>query len=178
MIKEGIKPNGYTVSSILKVCRDLECCYCGRMVHGLAIKCGIDGCMYVENVLLDMYATCSHSMNYAGMVFQGIKVKNVVGWTTMIARFTDRGDGLTGLRVFQQMLKEEVELRTYSCSIAIRACASVKLNKFGKQIHAAVVKHGFSSSLPVELESLAQHMNGLCEVSIEDHLLYNMEDGT
>ncbi|RZC88273.1 hypothetical protein C5167_016094 [Papaver somniferum] len=150
MIKEGINPNGYTVSSILKVCRELECCYRGRMVHGLAIKCSIDGCMYVENVLLDMYATCSHNMNYACMVFQGIKVENVVGWTTMIARFTDRGDGLTGLRIFQQMLKqEEVELSPYSCSIAIRACASVKMKKLGKQMHAAVVKYGFSSSLPV-----------------------------
>lgn len=29
-----------------------------------------------------------------------------------------------------------------------------------------------------ELESLAQHMNGSCEVSMEDHLLYDMQDGT
>ncbi|OVA16724.1 Pentatricopeptide repeat [Macleaya cordata] len=149
MKREGIEPNEFTISSVLKACREMECCYCGAMVHGLAIKYGMDGCMYVENALMDMYATCSHSMDDACMVFERIQEKNAVTWTTMIARYTDRGDGLAGLRVFQRMLQEEVELSTFSCSIAIRSCASIRSHTFGKQIHAAVVKHGFNSNLPV-----------------------------
>ncbi|KAF8401276.1 hypothetical protein HHK36_012209 [Tetracentron sinense] len=149
MTREGMYPNAFTVSSVLKACKGMESCSCGAMVHGLALKHGMEGCMYVENSLMDMYATCSVSMEDACMVFQHIHAKNAVSWTTMISGYTHRGDGHGGLRVFQRMLQEEVELNPFSCSIAIRACSSIGFLSFGKQIHAAVVKHGFESILPV-----------------------------
>lgn len=37
----------------------------------------------------------------------------------------------------------------FNISIAIRACASIGSQVFGKQIHAAVCKHGFESNIPV-----------------------------
>ncbi|KAK9293301.1 hypothetical protein L1049_021293 [Liquidambar formosana] len=47
------------------------------------------------------------------------------------------------------MLREEAELNPFSFSIAVRACASTGSHTLGNQIHAAVVKHGFESNLPV-----------------------------
>ncbi|KAK9293351.1 hypothetical protein L1049_021343 [Liquidambar formosana] len=57
---------------------------CGALVHGLALKHGADGCMYVDNALMDMYATCCVSMDDACMVFRDIHEKNAVTWTTLI----------------------------------------------------------------------------------------------
>lgn len=45
--------------------------------------------------------------------------------------------------------QEGVEMNPYSFSIAVRACASTGWVSFGKLIHAAVIKHGFGSNLPV-----------------------------
>lgn len=37
----------------------------------------------------------------------------------------------------------------FSFSIAVRACASIGSGNLGKQVHAAVINHGFESNLPV-----------------------------
>uniref|UniRef100_A0A2P2QM51 Pentatricopeptide repeat-containing protein n=1 Tax=Rhizophora mucronata TaxID=61149 RepID=A0A2P2QM51_RHIMU len=47
------------------------------------------------------------------------------------------------------MLLEGAESDPYSFSIAIRACASISSLNYGKQLHAAMVKLGFESNLPV-----------------------------
>ncbi|CAK9174306.1 unnamed protein product [Ilex paraguariensis] len=142
-------PNDFTLSSSLKACKGMKSLSCGTLVHGLAIKDGMDGRLYVDNALLDMYAMCSVSMDEACMVFHNITVKNAVSWTTLITGYTHRGDGYGGLQVFKQMLSEEAEQNPFSFSIAVRACASVGSYTYGKQIHAAVTKHGFESNIPV-----------------------------
>ncbi|KAI5326289.1 hypothetical protein L3X38_035363 [Prunus dulcis] len=149
MVRNEMEPNAFTFSSVLKACKGMKALSCGALVHGGAIKQGMQGSIYVENALMDMYATCCASMDDACMVFNDIHEKNDVSWTTLITGFTHRGNGYSGLQVFRQMLLEEAELNPFSFSIAIRACASIGSHTFGKQIHSAVIKHGFESNLPV-----------------------------
>lgn len=104
MVENGMEPNCFTLSSALKACKGMKALSYGALVHGLAIKHGAEGSMYVDNALLDMYATCCASMDEACMVFQDIHAKNAVSWTTLITGYTHRGDGYGGLRVFKQML--------------------------------------------------------------------------
>ncbi|KAK9139139.1 hypothetical protein Scep_008820 [Stephania cephalantha] len=152
MKREGgvVEPNAFTMSSVLKACKNMESYTCGAMVHGLAIKYGVNGSLYVEHTLMDMYATCSDSMDDAWLVFETIQVKNSVSWTTMIAGYAHRGDGYAAVRVLRRMLQQEgMELNDFNCSIAIKACASIESYIMGRQIHGAAVKHGVESSIPV-----------------------------
>ncbi|KAK7278033.1 hypothetical protein RJT34_23055 [Clitoria ternatea] len=150
MLRHGVQPNAFTVSAVLKTCKALKALSCGKLAHGLAIKIGTQGSsIYVDNALMDMYATCCDSMGHARMVFEDIITKNDVSWTTLITGYTHRGDAYAGLRVFRQMLLEEGELSSFSFSIAVRACASIGSDILGKQVHAAVINHGFVSNLPV-----------------------------
>ncbi|KAL7119935.1 hypothetical protein ACP275_02G092200 [Erythranthe tilingii] len=145
----GVQPNEYTFSSVLKACKNMASLSCGALVHGLALKHGVLGKIYVENALMDMYGTCCDGMERACAVFEEIRVKNSVSWTTLIAGYTHLGDGNGGLKVFRQMLVEEAELNPYNVSIAIKACASIGSQAYGKQIHATVFKRGFETSIPV-----------------------------
>ncbi|KAK1584290.1 hypothetical protein Q3G72_031587 [Acer saccharum] len=145
----AVDPNEYTVSTVLKASRSMKSLLYGTLVHGLAVKRGLEGSLYVDNALIDMYATCCDCMDNAWMVFKGIKLKNDVSWTTLITGYTHIGDGYGGLRVFRHMILEEVKLNPYSFSIAVRACASTGWLVFGKLMHAAVTKHGFGSNIPV-----------------------------
>ncbi|GAV80995.1 PPR domain-containing protein/PPR_2 domain-containing protein [Cephalotus follicularis] len=149
MLKTEIDPNAYTMSNVLKACKGMNRLAFGALVHGMAIKHGIQGSIYVDNALMDMYATCGASMDKACMVFLHLKERNAVSWTTMIAGYTHRGDGHGGLQIFRQMLREEAELNPYSFSIAVRACTSIGSLAFGQQIHTAVTKCGLESNLPV-----------------------------
>ncbi|KAF9600717.1 hypothetical protein IFM89_011404 [Coptis chinensis] len=103
--KEDVQLNAFTVSSVLKACRGMGVVLCGSMVHGLAVKNGVDGNMYVQNALMDMYATCSAAMSEACTVFEMIRVKNDMSWTTMIASYTHKGDGYAALKVFKRMVQ-------------------------------------------------------------------------
>ena len=104
MLKAGVEPNAFTLSSVLKACKGMKALSCGTLVHGLAIKIGIEGSLYVDNALLDMYATCCSSMHNAHMIFEDINVKNAVSWTTLITGYTHKGDAYGGLQVFRQMI--------------------------------------------------------------------------
>ncbi|KAG9457756.1 hypothetical protein H6P81_002264 [Aristolochia fimbriata] len=148
MKREGVEPNAYTISNVLKACKAMEWRSRGAGVHGLAIKSGFDGSMYVENALVDLYATCRGSLNDACSIFERMKVKTAVSWTTMIAGYTRQGEGYTGIQAFRQML-QDTELNPFNCSIAIKACASVGSAFLGKQIHAATTTSGLDSNLIV-----------------------------
>ncbi|KAI8531726.1 hypothetical protein RHMOL_Rhmol11G0158000 [Rhododendron molle] len=142
-------PNAFTMSSALKACKGMNSLSCGGLVHGMVVKFGLEGCLYVDNAVLDLYATCCATMVEACVVFGGIREKNSVSWTTLIAGYTHRGDGYSGLQAFRQMLLEEAETNAFSFSIAGRACASIGSHTTGRQIHAAVIKQGYESNTPV-----------------------------
>lgn len=104
MMRCEVEPNEFTISSVLKASKAIKCVLYGALVHGVAIKKGLEGSMYVDNALMDMYATCCVFMDDACMVFKDMKIKNAVSWTILITGYTHRGDGCGGLRVFKQML--------------------------------------------------------------------------
>ncbi|GMG99791.1 hypothetical protein Nepgr_001631 [Nepenthes gracilis] len=149
MLRAGVKPNEFTMSSALKACKGMKYCTLGALVHGFAIKHGLVGFIYVDNALIDIYASRSVGMDEACMVFRDIYSKNSVSWTTLITGYTHHGDGYGALRVFQQMFSDEAELSPFTFSIAIRACASIGFSALGRQIHAMIIKYGLESNIPV-----------------------------
>ena len=104
MVNKGVNPNAFTLSNVLKACKSMQCLACGGLVHGIAIKLGLEGSLYVDNALMDMYATCCVSMEDACSVFRDMKEKNMVTWTTLITGYTHRGDVYGGLQFFREML--------------------------------------------------------------------------
>ncbi|WCJ26888.1 Tetratricopeptide repeat (TPR)-like superfamily protein [Euphorbia peplus] len=134
MLRSNVRPNAYSVSSVLKACKGMKRVFLGGLVHGYSMKCGILGFIYVDNGLLDMYGSCCVTMKEACEVFGSIEVKNEVSWTSLISGFTHRGLGRHALQIFRQMLEEEGECNPYSLSIAVRACASTGSQKYGKQV--------------------------------------------
>lgn len=66
MLKTEVKPNAFTMSSVLKACKGMNALSCGRLVHGMTVKLGIEGSFYVDNALLDMYANCCSDMDMPG----------------------------------------------------------------------------------------------------------------
>lgn len=103
MLRNGVEPNAFTISNVLKACKSMKSLSSGTLVHGLAIKVGTEGSLYVNNALIDMYGSCD-SIDDARMVFEYINSKNGVSWTTLITGYTQRGDAYSGLQLFRRML--------------------------------------------------------------------------
>nr|XP_043612768.1 putative pentatricopeptide repeat-containing protein At1g56570 [Erigeron canadensis] len=184
MMRESFDPpNAFTFSTVFKACKGMKSLSCGGSAHGLGLKHGFVGCnnsIYVDNALLDMYATCCVTMDNACLIFREICLKNQVSWTTLIAGFTHRDDGLSALQIFREMLMEETEQSAYSFSIAIRACAGVGSHTYGKQIHASVIKHGFDLNIPVMNSILDMYCKCNCfqEAEVCFNGMYEKDDIT
>ncbi|CAH9141127.1 unnamed protein product [Cuscuta epithymum] len=156
----GVQPNEFTFSSTLKACKGMKSPSCGALVHGLALKHGNHGSLYVANALLDIYSTLFTTMDEACELFSEISEKNDVTWTTMIAGYTHRGYGYCGLQTFKQMILEGVMPNAFTFSIAISASTSISPCSCGKHLHAAVIKHGFDFNVPVMNSILDMYCRG------------------
>lgn len=104
MLRGEKRPNEFSLSSVLKICKAMKDLDCGKLVHCLALKLGLEESMYVENALMDLYATLGLSMYDACTIFCNMGEKTAVSWTTLIAGYTHRGDGYSAFALFRQML--------------------------------------------------------------------------
>ncbi|KAJ6747923.1 REPEAT-CONTAINING PROTEIN putative-RELATED [Salix koriyanagi] len=70
MLRIGLKPNQFTLASLLKAASGVGSTDVlqGRQLHGLCLKCGYDSNVYVSCAILDMYARCDH-LEEAQLIF-------------------------------------------------------------------------------------------------------------
>eukprot|EP01018_Ginkgo_biloba_P006956 Gb_01592 [translate_table: standard] len=174
---DGVKPDNFTFSIVVKACAGLADLKQGRQVHAHFIRAGFESDNVVKSALVDMYAKCG-SVENAHQIFDKMTNRNVVSWTAMIAGFAQNGflddaqklfcqmpkpdtvtwtaliagyaqngDGVNALKFFSRMLMAGVRLDHFALSSALRACATLAALEHGKQVHAQVVGTGFESSV-------------------------------
>ncbi|XP_059077803.1 pentatricopeptide repeat-containing protein At2g13600 [Cryptomeria japonica] len=104
MQHEGIEPNHYTYSSIIKACASLgqKALDRGRYVHDLILRTGFELDVVVMNALVDMYAKCG-SIWDARQVFDKMSERNVVSWNSMIVGYCQKGNVGEAMKLFSQM---------------------------------------------------------------------------
>ncbi|KAG8644740.1 hypothetical protein MANES_11G160300v8 [Manihot esculenta] len=145
MSREGIRPNDYTISTILAaqpVISPFE-------VHAQAIKSNYEKSPSVGTALLDAYVMLGNIVG-ASKVFERIDEKDIVAWSAMVAGYAQMGDTEGSVKIFIQMVKDGVEPNEYTFSSVINACCSpTAAVEQGKQLHAWSIKLRFNDALCV-----------------------------
>ena len=98
-------PNIITIASILPACTGLKALRLGKAIHGIAVKHGIVGNVYVEGSVIDMYSKCG-SYDYAEKVFAKAENKNTAMWNEMIAAYVNEGKVEDALGLLRSMQKD------------------------------------------------------------------------
>ncbi|OAY52024.1 pentatricopeptide repeat-containing protein At5g16860 [Manihot esculenta] len=149
----GSKPNEVTLVSLLSGCASVGALLHGKEIHCYAIKCilNFDNSDPRDehsaiNAIIDMYTKCK-SIDVGRAIFDSIlpKDRNVVTWTTMIGGYSQHGEANDALELFSQMLKEDrsVKPNAFTISCALMACARLAALRFGRQIHAYVLRNKY-----------------------------------
>ncbi|XP_021289394.1 pentatricopeptide repeat-containing protein At4g33170-like [Herrania umbratica] len=114
----------------------------GKQLHCQLISSGYRLCTFLTNHLLNMYSKCGQ-LDYSVKLFEKMSQRNLVSWTAMVTGFSQNLYYLEAVTTFSQMRIAGENPTQFAFSSVIKACASVGLVEFGKQIHCLALKFGF-----------------------------------
>ncbi|XP_022149927.1 pentatricopeptide repeat-containing protein At5g56310-like isoform X2 [Momordica charantia] len=142
MNRNSILPNNYTFPFLLKSLSDFNDLVGGQSVHTHVVKWGFVSDVYVQNSLMDVYASCGR-MGLCRKVFDEMPQRDVVSWTVLIMGY--RG-GLMfddALVAFEHMQYAGVEPNCVTMVNALAACAGYGAIEMGVWIHEFVKRRGW-----------------------------------
>ena len=141
---DGVKLDGYTVSSLLPLCGTKNWPDHGREIHCYVVKNEFDGDLGSDVrfgcCLIDMYSKSDRVVE-ARSVFDKMKSRNVYTWTAIINGYADNGDSDEALSLFRDMkVKDGIEPNRVSLVSVLPACNSNASLMGGKQIHGFAIR--------------------------------------
>jgi pentatricopeptide repeat protein len=121
MIREGIVLDVVVMVSLLHACAHLSRLNHGRSIHACAIRRIYSLPLALGNALMDMYVKCG-AFEYARMIFDSMRYRDVISWTTLIL-----GNGLNGnvdeaLCLFDDMSTEGIKPNSVTFLGVLSAC--------------------------------------------------------
>ncbi|GAV90819.1 UPF0016 domain-containing protein/PPR domain-containing protein/PPR_2 domain-containing protein, partial [Cephalotus follicularis] len=168
----GVRPNQFTLSSVLKCCSNFSQLKLGKEVHGWILRNGIGLDLVLENSILDLYVKCE-IYDYVRRVFESMKEKDSASWNIMLGAYLHIRDieksldlfrslpykddaswntildgliqigfGDTALEILYQMVESGNVFNEVTYSIALKLASSTCNMELGKQIHGCVVRFG------------------------------------
>ncbi|RXH68917.1 hypothetical protein DVH24_031250 [Malus domestica] len=102
MEKTGALPTSVTLVSVISACSKLKNLDAGKQVHKYVKDCLIKPDLVLGNALVDMYVACGE-MHVALEIFEKMKTKDVISWTTIVKGFASSGQVDLARSYFDEM---------------------------------------------------------------------------
>ncbi|GLT35689.1 hypothetical protein SLA2020_101200 [Shorea laevis] len=185
----GHKGDNFTFPFVLKSCADLSSIWMGKCVHAQSLRIGIEFDFYIATSLIDMYVKCgeirdahklfdrmsvrdvsSWNTLVAGYMKQGeisiaedlfvrTPCKSIFSWTVMISGYTQNGLAEQALRLFDEMLREDSEVKPNWVTImsVLPACSHSASLERGSQIHDYANRIDLGSNVSVQTALVAMY---------------------
>ncbi|KAL6341743.1 hypothetical protein AAG906_037987 [Vitis piasezkii] len=144
--RSGSPTDGSSLSCVLKVCGCLFDRIVGKQVHCQCIKCGFVEDVSVGTSLVDMYMK-TESVEDGEIVFDEMRVKNVVSWTSLLAGYRQNGLNEQALKLFSQMQLEGIKPNPFTFAAVLGGLAADGAVEKGVQVHTMVIKSGLDSTI-------------------------------
>lgn len=153
----GVSLDAHTFPCVLKSCGALSKPRLGAEIHGMAIKCGYGGLVFVSNALISMYAKCN-DLDGARLLFDSMHEKeDIVSWNSIILAHAAEGRFLDALALFRRMQEVDVARNTYTLVAALQACENPAFVKQGMEMHAVILKSNYYADVYVANALIAMY---------------------
>lgn len=146
MEERGVRANSQTFLWLLEGCLNSGSFSDGWKLHGKILKMGFYAEVILCERLMDFYLAFG-DLDNAVKMFDEMSVRSLSCWNKILHRFV--ADKLTGCvtRLFQRMMKENVEPDEKTFAGVLRGCSGTAVYfRFVEQIHAKTITHGFETS--------------------------------
>ncbi|XP_027330759.1 pentatricopeptide repeat-containing protein At1g08070, chloroplastic [Abrus precatorius] len=140
MQEANVSPNQSTMVSVLSACGHLGSLELGNWVGSWIRDNGLGSDLHLTNALIDMYSKCG-KIDTAREFFDGIQIKDVISWNTMIGGYSYLNFYGEALALFELMLRSNVTPNDVTFLAILPACACLGALDLGKWVHAYIDKN-------------------------------------
>ncbi|RZB94382.1 Pentatricopeptide repeat-containing protein [Glycine soja] len=139
MLLQNVQPDEIAILAVLSACADLGALQLGEWIHNYIEKHNnkLRKTVPLCNSLIDMYAK-SGDISKARQLFQNMKHKTIITWTTVISGLALHGFGKEALDVFSCMEKARVKPNEVTLIAVLSACSHVGLVELGRNIFTSM----------------------------------------
>ncbi|KAG7530075.1 Pentatricopeptide repeat [Arabidopsis thaliana x Arabidopsis arenosa] len=139
--KKRMEIDEMMLGSILRACSVLKSMLIVKEIHCHILRKGLLDTV-IQNELVDVYGKC-RNMGYATRVFESIKGKDVVSWTSMISSSALNGNENEAVELFRRMAETGLSADSVALLCILSAAASLSALKKGREIHGYLLRKGF-----------------------------------
>ncbi|KAL1203686.1 Pentatricopeptide repeat-containing protein [Cardamine amara subsp. amara] len=137
MLRDGVRPNVYTYSSVLRACNGM---FDVRMLHCGIIKEGLESDVFVRSALIDVFAKLGKPED-ALSVFDEMVTGDAIVWNSIIGGFSQNSKSDVALELFKRMKRAGFIAEQATLTSVLRACTGLALLELGMQAHVHIVKY-------------------------------------
>ncbi|MQM14018.1 hypothetical protein Taro_046946 [Colocasia esculenta] len=136
--EDGLKPNGFTVVSVLPACSFFACLRKGQALHAYVIRNGLERSVVIGSALVSMYSRCGDP-DHAYVVFNSFEdQQNVVVWTSMIEAFSINGKFDAAFNLFRSMQDRRLKPNSITLLVILYTCSHGGFVREGWEIFEAM----------------------------------------
>ncbi|KAI3714198.1 hypothetical protein L1987_72794 [Smallanthus sonchifolius] len=144
MQKSKIEPDAVTLVNLLQVCKHFANPLNCRCIHTVILRKNHELNELIINTLIDLYAECN-LICFAEKVFNLMKIRDTVSWSTMIAAFTHCGLPDEAIKVFNKMMQTQKKPNAVTVLNLIEACSYYSEMKRPKSVHGIAIRLGLAT---------------------------------
>ncbi|WOG93275.1 hypothetical protein DCAR_0312556 [Daucus carota subsp. sativus] len=148
MVIRGIKPNQSTFLSIITACSNLGDIRQGKFIHGYVIRHNFESNTDIANQVIYMYAKC-HFIDCARKVFNRLKRKDLVSWTSMMMGYVNDGHADEAMYLFCLMQGDGVLPDSVTLICLLQAFTQLKYFSLAKEVHSFMYRVCMENEIPV-----------------------------
>lgn len=168
MQMDGVKPDKYTLVTLLTGCAQLGALEQGEWIHGYLKESGIRIDAVVGTALIEMYAKCG-CLEKSLQIFYLLNQKDTASWTSVICALAINGNIDKALELFSEMIQVGIRPDDITFVGVLSACS-----------HGGLVEEGrmhFDSMTKVhQIEPKLEHYGCLVDLLGRAGLLEEAED--
>ncbi|KAL4383416.1 hypothetical protein GQ457_15G003160 [Hibiscus cannabinus] len=146
--REGHELNPFVFTSILKVLVSMERSELAWNLHACVYKLGHESNAFVGTALIDAYSVCG-CVDFAREVFDGIRCKDMVTWTGMVACYAENDCFQEALEAFSQMRSVGFKPNNFTFAGVFKACIGIEAFDIAEGVHGCVLKTRYEHDIYV-----------------------------
>ncbi|KAL7612337.1 hypothetical protein Lser_V15G07640 [Lactuca serriola] len=145
----GLTENEATILTVVSAFSDLNDIRQGRSIHGYVITHGFESKTDIANQVLYLYVKCGY-IQYARQIFDRIKHKDLVSWTSMMMGYENLGHVYKVINLFQEMQSEkQLTPDSITLTCLLQAFSQLGCLTQVKEIHCHVIRASMDNQITI-----------------------------